>query len=90
MPVRRPSSPRGPSTRSGPAWRSRILGLSWSGPIRASAGEDGAVHQMNQDVALMRILLGISILVPSDFDSSSAMAMLASETPKPRLCPAGP
>jgi len=48
-----------------------------------SAGEDGAVHQMNQDVALMRSLPGMSILVPSDFNSSSAMARLAIEHPGP-------
>ena len=44
-----------------------------------SAGEDGAVHQMNQDVALMRSLPRMSILVPSDFDSSSKMMKLALE-----------
>jgi len=48
-----------------------------------SAGEDGAVHQMNQDVALMRSLPGMSVLVPSDFDSSFAMAGLAIGHPDP-------
>jgi len=48
-----------------------------------SAGEEGATQQMNQDVALMRSLPGMSVMVPSDYPSSSFMAGIACGHPGP-------
>jgi transketolase len=41
-----------------------------------TAGEDGAPYQMLEDVALMRVLPGMTVLVPADY--TSAFALLTS------------
>ncbi|GAB6281064.1 MAG: transketolase C-terminal domain-containing protein [Thermovirga sp.] len=48
-----------------------------------AAGEDGVSHQMNQDIALMRSLPNMSVMVPSDAFSAFQMAFIAFEHPGP-------
>jgi len=48
-----------------------------------SAGEEGVSSQMNQDIALMRSLPNMSVMVPSDFDSAFQITLCASEHPGP-------
>ncbi|MDR1621909.1 MAG: transketolase [Synergistaceae bacterium] len=38
-----------------------------------TVGEDGAIYQMLEDVALMRALHGVALLVPSDYTSAYAL-----------------
>lgn len=44
-----------------------------------AAGEEGVSHQMNQDIAMMRSLPNMSVLVPADAASSSESISLAIE-----------
>ena len=55
-----------------------------------SVGPDGGSHQMVEDIALMRVLPNMRVLVPADFASAKAAIKLAAETPWPRLHPYGP
>jgi len=48
-----------------------------------SAGEEGVSHQMNQDIALMRSLPNMSVLVPADAASSSESVSLSLDHPGP-------
>jgi transketolase len=48
-----------------------------------TVGEDGATHQMLEDVGLMRGLPGMRVLVPADFNSAKAAIKLAAHTPGP-------
>ncbi|AEB06757.1 transketolase subunit B [Coriobacterium glomerans PW2] len=48
-----------------------------------TVGADGATHQMLEDIALMRALPGMRVLVPADFASAAAAIRLAAETPGP-------
>ena len=48
-----------------------------------AAGEDGVSHQMNQDIALMRSLPGMSVMVPSDAFSASRTVSVAAENQGP-------
>jgi len=48
-----------------------------------SAGPDGATHQALEDIALMRVLPGMTVLVPCDAPQAEACAILAAETPGP-------
>lgn len=48
-----------------------------------SVGEDGATHQCNEDIALMRTIPGMTIINPSDVIEAEAAVMAAYETPGP-------
>ena len=41
-----------------------------------TVGEDGATHQCNEDIALMRTIPGMTVIVPSDDIEAKANAML--------------
>jgi len=48
-----------------------------------SVGPDGGSHQMVEDIALMRVLPNMRVLVPADFAAAKAAIKLAAETPGP-------
>lgn len=48
-----------------------------------TVGADGATHQMLEDIALMRVLPGMRVLVPADYASAKAAIRLAATTPGP-------
>ena len=46
-------------------------------------GPDGGSHQMVEDIALMRVLPGMRVLVPADYNSAKAAIRTAALTPGP-------
>jgi len=48
-----------------------------------TVGPDGGSHQMVEDIALMRVLPNMQVLVPADFRSACAAIRIASEAPGP-------
>jgi transketolase len=48
-----------------------------------STGADGGSHQMIEDLALMRVLPNMRILVPADYHSAGAAIRIAATTPGP-------
>lgn len=48
-----------------------------------SAGPDGATHQALEDIELMRVLPGMTVLVPADASQAEAAALAALETEGP-------
>jgi len=48
-----------------------------------TVGPDGGSHQMVEDLALMRVLPGMRVLVPADFNAAKAALRLAATTPGP-------
>lgn len=44
-----------------------------------TVGEDGATHQMNEDIALMRVLPNMTVLAPADGPEAEAMTRWAAE-----------
>ena len=48
-----------------------------------SVGPDGGSHQMVEDIALMRVLPNMRVLVPADYASAKAAIKLAAQTPGP-------
>ena len=48
-----------------------------------STGADGGSHQMIEDIALMRILPGMRVLVPADYRSAIAAIRIAAKTKGP-------
>lgn len=48
-----------------------------------SVGPDGGSHQMLEDLALMRALPGMRVLVPADYNSAKGAIRLAANTPGP-------
>jgi transketolase len=48
-----------------------------------SVGPDGGSHQMIEDVALMRVLPAMRVLVPADYFSAKAAIRIAARTPGP-------
>jgi len=48
-----------------------------------SVGPDGGSHQMIEDIALMRVLPGMRVLVPADYQSAKAAIRTAAITPGP-------
>lgn len=48
-----------------------------------TVGPDGGSHQMVEDIALMRVLPGMRVLVPADFNAAKAALRLAANTPGP-------
>ena len=48
-----------------------------------TVGPDGGSHQMIGDLALMRVLPGMRVLVPADYHSAKAAIRLAAATPGP-------
>lgn len=48
-----------------------------------SVGPDGGSHQMLEDIALMRVLPGMRVLVPADYAACRSALKLAAATPGP-------
>ena len=48
-----------------------------------TVGPDGGSHQMIEDLALMRVLPGMRVLVPADYNAACAALRLAAATPGP-------
>jgi transketolase len=48
-----------------------------------TVGPDGGSHQMLEDIALMRVLPGMRVLVPADYVAAKAALRLAATTPGP-------
>ena len=48
-----------------------------------SVGEDGATHQCNEDIALMRTIPGMTVIVPSDDEEAKAAVKAAYEMDGP-------
>ncbi len=48
-----------------------------------TVGPDGGSHQMLEDIALMRVLPGMRVLVPADFAAAHSALRLAALTPGP-------
>ncbi len=48
-----------------------------------TVGPDGGSHQMLEDIALMRVLPGMRVLVPADYVAAKAALRLAAATPGP-------
>ncbi len=48
-----------------------------------TVGPDGGSHQMLEDIALMRVLPGMRVLVPADYVAAKAAIRLAAATPGP-------
>lgn len=48
-----------------------------------TVGPDGGSHQMIEDIALMRVLPGMRVLVPADYRAAKAALRAAAETPGP-------
>jgi transketolase len=48
-----------------------------------SVGADGGSHQMIEDIALMRVLPNMRVLVPADYTSARAALRIAATTPGP-------
>ena len=48
-----------------------------------TVGADGATHQALEDIALMRVLPGMRVLVPADYAGAAAAIRLAAATPGP-------
>ncbi|MCX8007375.1 MAG: transketolase family protein [Coriobacteriia bacterium] len=48
-----------------------------------TVGPDGGSHQMLEDIALMRVLPGMRVLVPADVHAAAAAIRLAAATPGP-------
>lgn len=48
-----------------------------------TVGPDGGSHQMLEDIALMRVLPGMRVLVPADYASAKAALRVAAQTPGP-------
>jgi transketolase len=48
-----------------------------------SVGPDGGSHQMVEDLALMRVLPGMRVVVPADYNSAKAAIRLAASEPGP-------
>jgi transketolase len=48
-----------------------------------TVGPDGGSHQMLEDIALMRVLPNMHVLVPADFTAACAAIRLAANTPGP-------
>ncbi len=48
-----------------------------------TVGPDGGSHQMIEDLALMRVLPGMRVLVPADYNAAKAALRLAATTPGP-------
>jgi transketolase len=48
-----------------------------------TVGPDGGSHQMLEDIALMRVLPNMTVLVPADFTSARACVRMAADIPGP-------
>lgn len=48
-----------------------------------TVGPDGGSHQMIEDIALMRVLPGMRVVVPADYNAAKAALRLAATTPGP-------
>lgn len=48
-----------------------------------TVGPDGGSHQMLEDLALMRVLPGMRVLVPADYNAAKAAIRVAAATPGP-------
>ena len=48
-----------------------------------TVGPDGGTHQMLEDIALMRVLPNMRVMVPADFAAARAAIRIAADTPGP-------
>jgi len=48
-----------------------------------TVGPDGGSHQMIEDIALMRVLPGMRVIVPADYNAAKAALRVAAMTPGP-------
>jgi transketolase len=48
-----------------------------------TVGPDGGTHQMIEDIALMRVLPNMRVIVPADYRSAKAALRIAADTPGP-------
>jgi transketolase len=48
-----------------------------------TVGPDGGSHQMIEDITLMRVLPGMRVLVPADYNAAKAAIRCAAQTPGP-------
>jgi len=48
-----------------------------------TVGPDGGSHQMIEDIALMRVLPGMRVVVPADYNAAKSALRLAATTPGP-------
>jgi len=48
-----------------------------------TVGPDGGSHQMIEDIALMRVLPGMRVVVPADYNAAKSALRLAAKTPGP-------
>lgn len=48
-----------------------------------TVGPDGGSHQMIEDIALMRVLPNMRVIVPADYRAAAAAIRIAAETPGP-------
>lgn len=48
-----------------------------------SVGEDGATHQCNEDLALMRVIPGMTVIVPADYTEAKLAVRAAAEMTGP-------
>lgn len=48
-----------------------------------SVGPDGGTHQMLEDIALMRVLPNMKVLVPADYAAACSAIRIAAQTPGP-------
>jgi transketolase len=55
-----------------------------------TVGEDGATHQANEDVAIMRSLPNMSVIVPADAAETKAVITWASQYKRAGIYPPGP
>ena len=78
------SAPAAPTTRSATPCATANLNVKIA-PTHAgiSVGPDGGSHQMLEDIALMRGLPGMRVLVPADYAAARAAIRLAAATPGP-------
>jgi len=53
------------------------------GHTGVDVGEDGATHQMLEDIALMRALPNMEVLVPGDFEEAKKAVYVAADSPRP-------
>lgn len=62
---------------------SRLSVVIVGGHAGLTVGEDGATHQMLEDLALMRVLPNMRVLIPADFSSAVALTKSAAQHPGP-------
>ena len=49
-------------------------------------GEDGATHQILEDIGLMKMLPGMTVIVPCDYNQTKAATMAIADYMGPFIC----